>query len=248
MQKILFTFANWKYYKALDALKYTAETYGKVDKVYTFKESDIDSDFYYKNSKIFHEKRGFGFWIWKSYFINKLLNKASNDDIFIYMDSGNEVISDLQPLYDLCRRDKKGIILFENTDGEPYGNVWKNNMWTKSDCFNLMGLNKDEYIYGNQINASYIVFRKTDFSKKFFQCYMDVCQNYNIISDAKNITDDFNKDFKDHRHDQSILSLLSIRYKITIMREPSQWGNHKITLDSPYKQLLIHCRRKYYAE
>ena len=41
-------------------------------------------------------------------------------------------------------------------------------------------------------------------------------------------------------------SSLSIRYKITIQRDPSQWGNHKIKQDSPYKQLFFHHRRKYY--
>jgi len=246
MKKALFSFGNWRYYPTLDVLKASAEAHANVNQIHILKEPDIDSEFYKKNIRHFNDKRGFGYWVWKSYFIKKFLDKASDDDVFMYIDSGNEVISDLSPLYDLCKKDEKGIILFENTDGEPNGNVWKNNQWTKSDCFNIMGLKTDEYLYGNQVNASYIVFRKTDFSKKFFDCYHDVCQNYNIISDAPNITENFNKDFQDHRHDQSILSLLSIRYKITIQRDPSQWGNHKIKQDSPYKQLFFHHRRKYY--
>ena len=246
MKKILFSFGNWRYYETLQMLKKSAIEHGKIDDIVLFKEPDIEADFYKKNIKHFNDRRGFGYWIWKSYFIKKFLDKANENDVFMYADSGNEVTGDLTPLYDICLNDPKGIILFENTDGEPNGNVWTNNLWTKSDCFNLMGLKTDEYVYGRQVNASYIVFRKTEFSQKFFDCYLEVCQNYNIISDAPNVTENFNKDFRDHRHDQSILSLLSIRYKINILRDPSQWGNHRSLANSPYKQLFFHHRRKYY--
>lgn len=246
MKKVLFSFGNWRYYSTLDVLKQTAQENGKVDKIHILKEPDIDADFYKKNILHFNDRRGFGYWVWKSYFIKKFLDAADDNDVFMYVDAGNEVIGDLTPLYDICQKDKKGVVLFENADGAQDGKVWTNNLWTKSDCFNLMDLKTDEYVYGNQVNASYIVFRKTDFSNKFFNCYLQVCQNYNIISDAPNITDNFNKDFRDHRHDQSILSLLSIRYKLTILRDPSQWGNHRSLANSTYKQLFFHHRRKYY--
>lgn len=245
-KKIFFSFGNWKYYSALDHLRESAKYIGNVDEIRILKESDIDTQFYINNAKHFSFDKGFGYWIWKSYFIQKFLKDAKDDDVFLYVDSGNLVESDLTPLYEKCWNDTKGIVLFENTDGEPNGDVWKNNLWTKSDCFNMMGLNTPEYVFGNQVNASYIVFRKTDFTKKFFDAFLDACQHFNIISDAPNITEDFNKDFRDHRHDQSILSLLSIRYKLTILRDPSQWGNHKIKNDSEYKQLFFHHRRKYY--
>jgi hypothetical protein len=244
--KTLFSFGNWKYYDTLDHLEDSTKNFGNVDNIRILKESDIDTSFYIKNYKHFLDNRGFGYWVWKSYFIDKFLKTAKDNDVFLYADSGNLVENDLTPLFDACWNDKKGIILFENADGEPNGEIWKNNLWTKSDCFNLLGLTSNEYLYGNQVNASYIVFRKTDFSLKFFDVYLKASQNYNIISDAPNITNDLNKDFRDHRHDQSILSLLSIRYKITILRDPSQWGNHRITNDSTYKQLFFHHRRKYY--
>jgi hypothetical protein len=245
MNKILFSFGNWRYYASLDALEKSVKDYTTVNKFIKLKESDIDLDFYQKNNKHFKDGRGFGYWIWKAYFINEFLRTASDEDVFIYADAGNLVCRDLTSLYTLCLNDEKGIILFENTDGEPRGNIWKNNQWTKSDCFNLMGLKTDEYLLGNQINAAYIVFRKTQFSVDLFKEFLTYCQNYNVISDAPNITENFNTDFRDHRHDQSILSLLSIKYKITIQRDPSQWGNHKINQESLYPQLFLHHRRNF---
>ena len=241
MKHIFFTFGNWKYYESAEYLAEAAKKY--VDDVIIFKEADIPSSFYKKNLAHFVDGRGFGYWVWKSYFIQQLLNDASDDDIFMYADAGNAIIDDITPLYNICKEDEKGVILFDNSDGHPNNEIHKNNIWTKSDCFNLMGLSDDRYVYGNQVNASYILFRKTDFCKKFFNVYLEACQNYNIISDAPNVTSDFNKDFRDHRHDQSILSLMAIRYNVTIERDPSQWGMSRWVNESKYNQLFNHHRK-----
>ena len=244
MSTTLFSFGTWQYYLTLDKLKESAINF--VDNVKIYKESDIETGFYIQFYNHFKDKRGFGYWIWKPYFINKLLENAKEDDIFIYVDSGNIVKDDLKVLFDLCRKDEKGVILFDNRDGTEDGGVWKNARWTKSDCFNLLTLTTPEYLQGNQVNASYIVFRKTNFSVKFFDLFMRASSNYNIISDAPNVTDNFNKEFYDHRHDQSILSLLSIKYKIAIYRDPSQWGYRVYKQTDPYGLLFEHHRRKFY--
>lgn len=242
---IAFSFGTWQYYPALEFLQGSIEQY--VDKFIAYKESDIPTEFYVKHRNHFKDKRGFGYWIWKSYFINKLLDNANNDDVFLYVDSGNIVINDIKPLFDLCKRSEKGVILFDNRDGEPNGKVWKNNPFTKSDCFNVLNLTESKYIYGDQVDASYICFRKTEFTKKFFKLYAECCASYAAISDASNIINPkFVDGFKDHRHDQSILSLLSIKYNIEIYHEPSQWGNSTRPKDYHYKQLFDHHRRRYY--
>jgi hypothetical protein len=237
MNKILFSFGTARYRKCLEALEKSAKKNGHVNAIFLFNETNIDAGFYSENSHHFSTPRGFGYWIWKAYFINKFLANAETDDVFFYIDSSNEVLSDLTPLYEMCHNTDKGIILFDNRDGEPSGNVWKNNMWTKSDCFNIMNMEEDKYIFGNQVNASYILFRKTDFSVSFFAEFLDLCRNFNLISDAPNITENFNSAFRDHRHDQSILSLLSIKHDIVILRDPSQVG----TLN----QSFLHARGKY---
>lgn len=236
MKKILISFGNWDYYSSLQKLKLSAEIKGHIDSIVLFKDSDIDPDFYKKYIRHFCDGRGFGYWVWKAYFIKKIFNSIDDDVAILYVDAGNEVIDDLTPLYDVCSIDEKGVVLFNNCDN-PDGIILKNNQWTKSDCFNLMGLNTAEYINGDQVNASYILFRKTNFSAMFFDEFFNACKNYNIISDAPNVTEDFNKDFVDHRHDQSVLSLLSIKYKITILRDPSQYGKHR--------QFFDHHRKKY---
>lgn len=243
--KTIFSFGTWQYYPALDELQRSGEKY--VDNIVKLKESDLPTSFYIKNIKHFKDKRGFGYWIWKSFFINQFLLNATDDDLFLYIDSGNIIVNDPAPIFNLCKASEKGVILFDNRDGEPNGNVWKNNLFTRSDCFKLMGLVDKKYTHGNQVDASYICFRKTEFSVKFFNLFQECCENYNIISDAPSTIQPFIVDkFRDHRHDQSILSLLSIHYNIPIFHEPSQWGNNTRPVDYHYKQIFDHHRRKFY--
>ena len=249
MHKYFFTFGNYKYHASAAELHKQAEQY--VDSAFNYKEEDIPPEFCKLHEKHFADSRGFGYWIWKAYFINQLLAISKDDDIFMYSDAGNSIISDISILYDLCNEDEKGIILFDNSDGNPTGRLWPNSQWTKTDCFNMMGLTDDKYLHGNQVNASYIVFKKTDFSVSFFDEFYKWCTNYHVISDAANITGDHinneerlvNSDFRDHRHDQSILSLMSIKYNITIDRDPSQWGMIRYSPEAKYKQLFDHHRR-----
>ena len=250
-KKIFFSFGNWPYYKSLQKLKDSVEKKGRIDSIFLFKDSDIEADFYKEHIKLFCDGRGFGYWVWKPYFIKKFFDDSNikDDSVFLYVDAGNEVLDDLTPLYDICYNDKKGVVLFENTQ-TLHNNlgVWKNNLFTKSDCFNLTGLKTQECVYGDHVNAAYILFKKTDFSLMFFNKFFEFCKNYNIVSDASNITENFNKDFKEHKHDQSILSLLSNYYKITVIRSPSQYGNHRIKESDGYNQLFDHHRLKYYLD
>lgn len=240
MKKYFFSFGNPTYYNNLRILKDTVKERGNVDRILVFKDTDIDLAFYEERKKLFDDNRGFGYWSWKSYFIKYFLDKADNESVFLYADAGNEVLGDLTSLYDICYKDTRGVVLFENTEAGPYNGVLKNIHWTKSDCFNLMNLKTDECIYGDQVNAAFILFRKTDFSTMFFNEFFEYCKNYNIISDAPNITENFNKNLVDHRHDQSILSLLSIKYKTTILSSPNQNNTNR----NEYGQLFDHNRKK----
>ena len=52
-------------------------------------------------------------------------------------------------------------------------------------------------------------------------------------------------EFKDHRHDQSVLSLMTVKYGLEMFRDPTQWGNSEKDLfaNSPYDQLFDHHRK-----
>jgi hypothetical protein len=66
--------------------------------------------------------------------------------------------------------------------------------------------------------------------------------------DSRAITDDANvlglpnyPEFHDHRHDQSILSLLAKKWNLTLYPDPSQWG---AGAQRPYPTVFEHHRSK----
>jgi hypothetical protein len=107
--------------------------------------------------------------------------------------------------------------------------------WTKGISFQIMQCNSDEYRDSNQILASFILIRRTNKSELFFTEYLRYCEDARLITDeASSISED--PSFLDHRHDQSILSLLAKKNGIEPHRDPSQFGVspkiYKLVLDN----------------
>ena len=122
-----------------------------------------------------------------------------------------------------------------------------NRAWTKRDCFVLMKCDSPKYWDAEQLMGSFSVFINNERSRKFVKEWMNYCCNENIISDVPNRCGLANfPEFKDHRHDQSILSLLAIKHDLEIYRAPCQHGdgNKKAYKNSPYETLLNHHRKK----
>lgn len=236
MRKILLSFADQKYQPQQQLLTFSSKPY--FDEIINVGPGDIEEEFIKFNQDIFNFNRGYGYWIWKSYFIRRALEYIDDGDILFYVDAGNEIINNPQPLFDFLTN--QDIILFKNRDGNPLGDVWKNSTWTKADCFNLMGCNAQEYKDGDQIDGSYILLKKTPTSIQFIDDYLKYSCNKNIITDLPNITGNNESDFIDHRHDQSILSLLAIKYNINTFESPSESSNH---IQKEYPQIFNHFRR-----
>jgi hypothetical protein len=93
-----------------------------VDEVKVYKPWDIDERFYKIHEDLFHHTRGFGYWIWKPYFINRELMNMKDGDILIYSDAGVEIINNVNHIIDRMDSD---VWLF--------GNMWEHQHWCKGD-------------------------------------------------------------------------------------------------------------------
>lgn len=195
--KYFINYASNGFYNSQREALTIAESFGFECKGYN--PSDIDDDFKSKYNNILSVERGAGYWLWKPYIILDYLNKMNDGDFLIYMDSGANLIKD--PTYYLENIDSKGILTFSM--------VQKTSKWTKGDCFFEINKNNvDDYTDVNQIQGTYIFFRKCDYSVSFVKEWLELCTNEHLISDNPNINKNNFSDFIDHRHDQAILSLL----------------------------------------
>jgi hypothetical protein len=239
--KYLVVFGSNDYELAKSSLIKSSKNY--FDHCFSFSKQDIESEFYNNNANILDQQRGAGYWLWKPYFIYEILNCVKDGDIVFYVDAGNIFIDNPEQLYQ--HFDSKGIILFDNRDGMQNGESAQNFISCKKDCFVLMNCDTDDYVYGKHLNASYQIYKKSDYSLSFIKEYLITCQNEFILTDTPNIHGDNYPGYYDHRHDQSVLSLLAIKHGIEPLPDPSEWGNQ--CQDRKFPQMFLHHRRKDYV-
>ena len=247
MKKYLVTFGTPEYLGSMQLLLDSAK--GMIDGFACIQKDTLPQDFVKKHEKIFSQPRGYGYWLWKPLVIYGIMNRLEEGDFCIYSDAANIITNDITPLFDKCAKNG-GILLFENKNGSWDGQLWKNNNYTKADCFNLMGCTSDEYVYGNQVDAAFQVYQKNERTMQFLREYLDYCQDERILTDIPSTTGDNHKDFRDHRHDQSVLSLLAIKYGVVLDKCPSQHRFNGAKGDEQYEfpvMFFHHKRRLVFA-
>lgn len=241
MKKVLINYANKAYYSSQKLNCRSGLEIGQFSDVISYSPKDIDKEFFELNRHILKQKRGNGYWLWKPYFIKRTLDKLDWGDVLFYCDSGSYFIAPVTPLIEISLEAGQDIVVFELEHIEKY--------WTKRDAFVLMGSDSPRYSDTRQRLAGFSLWRKTNDVMDFVDEYLKYAQDERIITDMDNQCGYPNyEEFVDHRHDQSILSLLTKKHEIVAYRDPSQWGNaHKdLYTNSPYEQVIELTRTRSY--
>lgn len=219
-RNILLNFANNNYSNSQKRNSASGIIHG-FDTVHQCSPADIDKNFAQQYQSILNQPRGCGYWLWKPYFISKYLDQMNDSDVLFYSDSGSDFLKNIRPILNRCRDDDNGLLSFE------LAGKHKERQYTKRDLFIAMKQDTCEYTDTDQVMASFIVIRKNKFTIEFMKEYMRYACDEHLITDTKSKTPNY-PEFIDHRHDQSIYSLLCKRYDVTRADDPTQWGQkHK---------------------
>jgi hypothetical protein len=235
MRKYHINYANGRYLQAQTICSQTAKSAG-FDEVISYSIGDIDNEFFEKNKHILVQPRGAGYWLWKPYFIYKTLLNMQDGDLLVYSDSGSYYEKHITPLIDLIKKEEKGVLSFEL-----HGLFEKT--YTKRDTFILMGLDEEIYSESSQREATYIWLIKNEFTVSLIKEFLEYSQDERIITDLPSESKNHD-DFKDHRHDQSIWSLLCKKYEIPTHKLMSQWGDGMTDVfpQDTYSKITFHHR------
>lgn len=176
-----------------------------IDHVKSYNIKFLDSVFKEKNTSILTQERGAGYWLWKPYIIYDTLKSIPDDDIVIYLDTGVMIHSPIDKMINLLEHNKD-IMLFNN--------FHTNKGYIKRDLLKMMNMDNDTVLNTTHIAATFLLIKNSEFSRRFIKEWLDMSQNEHAINDVA--SEDEYVDFIDHRHDQAILSLLSIKYQDNI--------------------------------
>jgi hypothetical protein len=143
------------------------------------------------------------------------MEKLENNDILLYADSGCEIDIGKKERLKRLLHDVKNEKIIGSYPCKEYHPFLMERKWNKMDLLKYFNVeNDDKLLNSNQRQASSIMILKTDDTMKLINEWYDICSNnYNFIDDTPSKEENF-PDFEQHRHDQSVFSLLTKKYSI----------------------------------
>tara|TARA_B110000967_G_C18888995_1_gene566012 strand:- start:2551 stop:3267 length:717 start_codon:yes stop_codon:yes gene_type:complete len=197
------------FYEAGKRLINEAKNLQVFDNTQLYSDDDLkDDDIFWSQHKDFitNNKRGYGYWIWKSYIIKKTMSNMKDGDILLYADSGCTLRENKKYMQELFQTVEKDKIIGSLTS---YSDV----QYTKQDLINHLGMENSEKINTKQRQATAIMFYVCDKTRNFVDLWYDTCCIYHMIDDSKSI-EKKHVSYCAHRHDQSVFSLLTKLHNI----------------------------------
>jgi hypothetical protein len=160
-------------------------------------------------------ERGSGFWAWKPFIILKALESAAAGEVILYCDAGRKypyILLDtpLDPFVTWMDKNKQDIM--------PGVSIpWNGSMfvWTKCDAFCGTGVDDGAARNAAPIQASFSLWRNSNATKAFVREWLSWCVQRQLVSDDPSVSVKAEaKEFKAHRHDQSLLNLCCHKHGI----------------------------------
>lgn len=175
--------------------------------------------------------RGAGYWIWKSHIISRALFAAKAGEYLLYTDAGVEIINSPRYLVDAMDGD---IMLF--------GNHYQHRDWCKREVFDALQC-KD----GFQVQASAMLFRRSDWSMSFVIEWTQLCLQKDMINDSTFLVQ--YPSFQEHRHDQALLTAVAQKHNLRLHWWPAVYNDGAFTYDKgtytdTYPPIFHHHRKR----
>ena len=130
-------------------------------------------------------------------------------DILLYVDCGDDfIMPDALKLRKYLTETMNNEWILLTRGG------YKNKYWTKRDCFYLLNCDEEKHTEAIQLEAGIIVVKKCDKATSFISEWFALCQIPHLINDDFITGFPNYEGFQEHRHDQSLLSIVSIKHNI----------------------------------
>ena len=206
---ILVSFADKRYRNSLKRLEQQTRHF-PFDERYFLTQDDCLTREYWRRLKPWLYRRGYGFWSWKSSIVKDFLCRLDDGDMLFWSDAGlfwngtDEAILRFEKYIAKLSGDND-ILVFEQPTIEQE--------WTKGDVLETLGVyNIDRICKSTQFLGGLFLIKKTDRTVELIDRLVDLCDiRKELITDKRSIVP--NKEgFIEHRHDQSIFSVLVKTY------------------------------------
>ena len=221
-KKVLVTFSDSRLIRSRNRFLNESKSLNYYDEVIALDENDLAPEFTDKfRNKLKPNVRGFGYWVWKPQAILQVLTNLNDGDVLQYADVGFSVnpsgIARLNDYFDRASQSKVGIVGFQGRrpefpmvdDGREIP-TWPDREWTKGDLFDYFGVRDNAEITDTPtVQAGLLFVRKCTEAESILRQWLSVYSNsFHLADDSPSISPNL-EGFREHRHDQSIFSILA---------------------------------------
>ena len=221
-QKIIFcTFGSERFRQALKRIEIQAFDFGVYDNIFLYTENSFDPTYtYWLKEKAALYPRGYAYWSWKPKVVLETLRAAKDGDIVHYADVGchlnKSALKRFEYYIKKVNLSKDGFLTFSSTPPSirivkklKFFPQWIERQWTKGDLLIQMDALKDKKIINShQIEATSFFIKKNSNSLKVIEKWNESIQlDFSLIDDSPSRSKN-SYDFIEHRHDQSLFSVL----------------------------------------
>ena len=207
MKRTFITFADSRMKQALARICRQAAEMEFFDEIKAYTEKELEDDFRKNNVSLLRPGvRGYGYWKWKPYLIRRELQTMQEGDQLYYIDAGCHWNPAGRPRLleyaEALELNPLGIAAFE------LGRGCSERVYTKMDVLVHMGVENDADLLGRgQICGGHVFVSKNARSVAFVDSWYSTTQNTHLIDDSPSVLPNL-PEFKEHRHEQSIFSIM----------------------------------------
>jgi len=207
----LATYGDALYMKLKNDFIRSAEQSLFFDKIHSFSELDIDQAFYKNVYEPLMTSRGGGYWIWKPYFVKLVLDSLQDNEILFYIDAGSHINSNgYQRFSDYIKMVKASA-----TGTIDFGLHWREYQFTKQEVFDFFR-SPQQIVNSGQLVGGILILRKCAHVMMLVNKWYDIAVNHSFLFTDEKIKQQHDG-FIDHRHDQSIFSVIRKTYGANII-------------------------------
>ena len=208
MRHVFLSYGTAAFFDARDQLCASAMKVG-FDAALARGPEDLDPAFASANAELLSRPRGGGYWAWKPQIILQELRKLGPGDVLVYCDAGRSPYTRLTlfPKALLKKTRASGFIV-----GPLIPQHGPISRWTKRDALILLGMDRPEIHAKPPVQATWSLWTPSLAAFHFLELWQQACTDPRCISDDPNTMGLENlPDFRDHRHDQALATLLAYR-------------------------------------
>jgi hypothetical protein len=217
------SYASPNYSRAARELRATAKRFGLDTFIYTH-DHPVVAALQRDYPQISTQRRGGGYWLWKPAIILDALERSSDGTIVFYTDAGMHFIADPSPL--LAQAEEHPIMLFEHAFSPlTEAPTFPQRNWTKRDCFVLLDADTPEHWNMQQVMSGVQVYKNSQRTRDFLRELLSASADARVLTDQPNVMGLPNHPgFQEHRHDQSVLTIIGQRHRLPHFPDPTHYG------------------------